>query len=151
MSVQAVGTSVAVAQPQRQAGGKGRAWASAFIPGLGQFLDGRKGAGAGYMAANSAVNIGFLTLAGSLDKDTFKYIKVAAGGKTAGDVVESIRSLSKINVNNVKIGKVAGNIAEFLHFLPKGKVCGLMALGSASMILAIANIVDAYKGGKEKA
>lgn len=35
---------------ERKTGGAGKAWCSTFVPGLGQFLDGRNSAGAGFMA-----------------------------------------------------------------------------------------------------
>lgn len=41
-------------KPEPGTGGAGKAWTSAFIPGLGQFLDGRNGAGAGFMGGTVA-------------------------------------------------------------------------------------------------
>ncbi len=48
MSINAVGPNVQVQQSQKKTGGTKRAVASAIIPGLGQFQDGRKKAAAGF-------------------------------------------------------------------------------------------------------
>ena len=42
------------------------------------------------------------------------------------------------------------DISEYCSKLKKGKFIGAIALGLAGMALWIANIVDAYKGGKKK-
>ncbi len=39
----------------RKSGGAGKAWASAFVPGLGQMLDGRTGTGIGFLAGTIAL------------------------------------------------------------------------------------------------
>ena len=58
MQVNAIGTSsVNFKGEEKKTGGAGRAWCSVFIPGLGQFLDGRSGAGAAFMGSNVALNV----------------------------------------------------------------------------------------------
>lgn len=60
MSVQAVNASAVSQQQQKKTGGSGKAWTSVFVPGLGQFLDDRNGAGAAYMGAAVAAGIGIM-------------------------------------------------------------------------------------------
>ena len=55
--------------PEKKTGGSGKAWASAFIPGLGQFLDGRNKEGAGYIIGGTALSIGGVALGNSIGKD----------------------------------------------------------------------------------
>ena len=43
------------------------------------------------------------------------------------------------------------DISKYCSKLKKGKYIGAIALGLAGMALWIANIADAYKGGKKKA
>ena len=122
MTVEAVGYTPV--QPQKKTGGAGKAWASVFIPGLGQFLDGRNKEGAGYMGASIAAGLGSHALVGSLSKDIFNASKAASAAGAQFDV------------------------GKYLSKLPKGKMWGMAALGLASTALWIANIVDAYKGKK---
>lgn len=126
MSVQAVNANAVSQQQQKKTGGSGKAWASVFIPGLGQFLDGRNAAGAGYMGAGIATGIGSYALQTSLVKDIFK---------ASSDAVDG----------------AAFDVTKYLSKIPKGKLYGAMALGLAATGLWVANIVDAYKGDKKKA
>ena len=112
--------SVSVVAPQRQTGGAGKAIASAFIPGLGQFCDGRNKEGAKFMGASVACGLGSLVLKNSLARDMLEISRDAAK-------VSSLKGSSKF------------------------KIAGLLVLGLATTGLWIANIVDAYKGGKNKA
>lgn len=123
MSVQAVNTNTV--PQQKKTGGSGKAWASVFIPGLGQFLDGRNAAGAGYMGAGIATGIGSFALRSSLAKDIFK-------------------------ASSEAVDDAAFDITKYLSKIPKGKLYGSIALGLAATGLWIANIVDAYKGDKKK-
>lgn len=123
MAVEAVGTNVVV--PQRKTGGGGKAFASAIIPGLGQFLDGRSAAGTGYLGASVATVLAAGALNKSIQKDIFQNF----------DKIPN----EKVNINNI------------LKAVSKRKVYGFRALAIGALALFIANIVDAYKGGKKKA
>ncbi len=123
MAIDSVGV---VAQP-KQTGGAGKAVASTFIPGLGQLCDGRNKAGLGYMGANVALGVGGYALANSISKDCFRAMKASMANPGTFDV------------------------SKYLKNIPKGKMYGAIALGLAGTALWIANIVDAYKGDKNKA
>lgn len=59
MSVQPAGAAVypAPVAPERKTGGGGKAVASTFIPGLGQFMDGRTGAGATFLGMKALLGL----------------------------------------------------------------------------------------------
>ena len=120
MSIEAVNPSVNY-QPvkQNKKGGGGKAIASAFIPGLGQFCDGRAKAGALYLGGVTAASLGGRMLSAS-------YLN------------NLIQTTEKTGEALVKSGG-------------RGKLYGAITLGIAATSLYIANIVDAYKGGKQKA
>lgn len=102
----------------KQKGGAGKAVASAFIPGLGQFLDGRT-------------------------KDGAKYL----GGSVGLGAASTLVSVSMLR----KAAQAAEALEEGAETLPKtpvGKFVALGLMGLATTGLWIANIVDAYKGGK---
>ena len=82
-------------------------------------MDGRNGAGAGYMGANLALTGAAI----AMNKDIYKPM-------VKGDLAAL---------------EVACNKA-----LSKGKIIGSIALGLVSTGLWIANIVDAYRGNKNK-
>ena len=69
MAVEAI--NPAISHTEKKTGGKGKAWASVAIPGLGQFLDGRNKAGAGFLGGALALNIGNALAYRSLLKDAF--------------------------------------------------------------------------------
>ncbi len=123
MTVEAISGNV---QVRKKTGGAGKALASASIPGLGQFLDGRNKQGAIYLGLGTAAGIGSGLLYGSLVNDMFK----------ASDAVVSEGSFS---------------MSKCLSKLPKGKLYGFCAASLAGMAIGIANIVDAYKGNRNKA
>lgn len=113
MSVNSVNAANPVVQENKKGGG-GKAFASAIIPGLGQFMDGRNRAGAAYLGTMAGAGIGINLLSGSIMKDAF-----TAASET---------TLNKQNA----------------------KAFGIFGLAIASFAVWIANIVDAYKGGKGK-
>ena len=108
--------------PEKKTGGSGKAWASVFIPGLGQFLDGRNKEGAGYLIGGTALGIGSRVLFVNALEDA---VKAACTSDVDFD------------------------ISKYCSKLTKGKFIGAIALGLAGTALWIANIVDAYKGGKK--
>ncbi len=113
---------------QKPKGGAGKAVASFFIPGLGEFLDGRNKEGAMFLGSRLAVSGVSLALGSKIAKDTFT---TAANGLDGKDVAENVSQLAKTS----KAAKFAVPI-----------------LSLASLGLTIANVVDAYKGGhSEKA
>ena len=119
MSVNGVGVNPNVNYPQteqKQKGGAFKAVASTFIPGLGQFCDGRGKAGALFLGGTVAASLGSRALA-----------------------ISSLNSMAPVE----KAGEV------ILKSPGKAKYFGALALGLAATGLWIANIVDAYNGGKQ--
>lgn len=114
MTVSPVNFAGNIDQP-KQKGGAVKAVASAFVPGLGQFLDGR-------------------------NKDGAKYLGASVGLGAASTLV----SVSMLR----KASQALEQGAETLPKTPVGKFVALGLMGLASTGLWIANIVDAYKGGK---
>ena len=112
-SVQPV--NVQTAPQQKQTGGAAKAVASYFVPGLGEFLDGRNKSGAFFFAARTGVAL-------------------ASAGIGAGMMRDMTNSMLQEDV--------------FIPTVKKNKTLALGALGIAGMGLAIANIVNAYKGEK---
>lgn len=108
MTVSPVNFAGNIDQP-KQKGGAVKAVASAFVPGLGQFLDGR-------------------------NKDGAKYLGASVGLGAASTLVS--------------VSMLLEEGAETLPKTPVGKFVALGLMGLASTGLWIANIVDAYKGGK---
>lgn len=104
---------------QKKKGGAGKAVASAFIPGLGQFCDGRNKAGL-----------------------------ASLGGVVGAGIGSRLLSVSYLN-GLIKDVEKSGEKAV-VSGGTKAKFYGAIALGLASGALYIANIVDAYKGGKAK-
>ena len=119
MSVNGVGVNPNVNYPQteqKQKGGAFKAVASTFIPGLGQFCDGRGKAGALFLGGTVAASLGSRALA-----------------------ISSLNSMAPVEKAGEVILKSSG----------KAKYFGALALGLAATGLCIANIVDAYNGGKQ--
>ena len=114
-------------QPQlKQTGGAGKAVASGFIPGLGQLCDGRTKEGLGYMGANLGLIAGSSLLGRSIGKDIVEISSKAA--KSAGNF-----DVSKCLIKGA----------------PKAKLVAACLLPVAGFALWVANVVDAYKGGKK--
>jgi len=114
-------------QPQeKKTGGAGKAWCSVPIVGLGQLIDGRTGAGLGYMGASAAAGITSFLCSRSLLKDVFEMQdKEIMSGVT--------KVLTKAEKTKL-ISKAAGSVIG----------------GLASVGIWIANIIDAYKGDRSK-
>ena len=114
MSINSVQTyQPANAQPTKKTGGAGKAVASYFVPGLGEFMDGRKKEGAFYLGSRLGAGVAACALSYSINKDTFKAL--------AEDAIPVVK---------------------------KHKLAGVAALRLLGIGLAIANVVDAYKGAK---
>lgn len=156
MSVDAINTT----------GGAGKAVASAFVPGLGQMLDDKKGKGALYLGGTTALAAGSKLLA-----DTYLYgkpidlfastwakkqqleenfqllnnriIQLRKVFAASDGFKEGIKNVQKANVNLMNKASEMG----FEHMYTKYAAIGL---GLAAAGLWIANIVDAYKGNKNK-
>ena len=137
MTVEAVGYTPA--QFQEKAGGRGKAVASAFIPGLGQFCDGRNKEGALYLVGTAGSTLTGAALVSKYLKDVFeaqsKASRKAFEISKPGEFLDLANKMKKEAVKNLKKGGIYA-------------ACALAVLGS---VLWIANIVDAYKGGKKKA
>lgn len=120
MSVNSITPGAAPVQSTKKSGGAGKAVASAFVPGLGQFCDGRIGDGFGYLLGTAGV----LYTGVSLIKENR-----AAAEKAIDSVVFS---------NKPTAMRILAN-------LPKGSKLGLAAL-AVGVGVWVRNIVDAYKG-----
>ena len=105
---------------KRETGGAGKAVASYFVPGLGEFLDGRNKSGAFFLASRVGVGV-------------------------ASSVVATKASKEMIDTFTTS----AMNDEFIMPAMKKNKAVGLAALCLASIGLTIANVVDAYKGKKE--
>ena len=110
----------------KQTGGVGKGVASAFVPGLGQFCDGRNKEGAAYLGTSAAIALGANALGKSISKDMFQATQAATQNS-------------------------GFDVSKYLKGLSKYKMWGALALGLAGTGVWIANIVDAYKGGKKQA
>lgn len=108
---------------ERKTGGAGKAFASAIIPGLGQFCDGRNKAGAFFLVGNLGLKAALIGLGLSFLKSAAKFAEKAE--------------------SSIEAGKVP---------MPKGSIGKAIAMCTVSLAatgLWIADIVDAYKGGKK--
>ena len=103
-------------QVERQKGGAGKAVITWFIPGLGEFLDGRNKQGVAYLGSR----IGVGALAGLLYS------------KQMQNILQAMDEGVEVAKSNKLLAPIVG-------------ILGLVSFG-----LAIANVVDAYKGGSDK-
>ncbi len=124
--VEGIGVNVNPDVKQRKTGGSSKAAASCLLPGLGQLCDGRTAAGLGYMGSVATTGVTSVALSNSFTKDLFE--------------------ASEASMKNGVF-----DISKYMSKIPKGKLYGAIALGLATAGLWIANIVDAYKGNKNKA
>ena len=124
MAVEAVGVQVL---PQKTTGKGGKAFASDLLPGLGQFTDGRKKEGVRYLVGTA----GLYTLGAA---SVWKYMK---------DVREAMRKVPFGLSNSIELENAAAKSVK-----KGGLYFGITAM-LISAGLWIANIVDAYKGGKK--
>lgn len=65
-------------QTEKQTGGASKAVASAIVPGLGQFLDGRNKEGAAYLGGNVGITVASTLVANSMIKGFAKSIEQGA-------------------------------------------------------------------------
>lgn len=107
---------------EKKSGGAGKAWCSTFIPGLGQFLDGRNAAGAFYMGAETML----LGTAAALSFNLGKAVEKGINAKNEKLIEEVISKRSTL-------------------FKSLGVVASSLGFGA----LRLADIVSAYKGRKE--
>lgn len=120
MSLPEVGVPV-IQNNQKKTGGCGKAIASAFLPGLGQYCDGRNKEGTAYLLST----VGTGALAG--------YLNYSAGK----DVLMAHRILE--------------TGAKKLSGLTKLKGYSAIVLALTTLGLWCANVIDAYKGNKKQA
>lgn len=116
-SVNFAGNVAKAPAAEKEKGGTAKGVASAFVPGLGQFIDGRNKEGAKFLGGSVAIG----AASGLLSTSMFK-----------------------------KLSENLANGAKQMPKVPGTKMAALAALCLAGTALWIANIVDAYKGGKEK-
>jgi len=147
----------------KSVGGAGKAVASALVPGLGQFLDGRNKEGAGYLLGASGLSFGGLALVNKYNNDVFE-----ATTKASREIFDAASKASSEALHTFEHAKGA-NFIEYAKKMEKeatknmitpeaaakavkkgGKYAGiaLWVIGSA---LWLAGVVDAYKGGKKLA
>lgn len=135
---------------EKKTGGVGKAVASAFLPGLGQFIDGRNKEGALFLGATAATGLGTLGLSASILND--KNLSEYADG--LDEFMGKAETIAK-ETTDKKVAKqeIAKLFQEFSKKTPKSirnKALGIVALLTAGFVLGIANIVDAFKGGKKE-
>lgn len=160
MSVEAVGVQL---QPKKETGGGGKAVASALIPGLGQFMDGRNKEGAGYLAGGLGSSIAGKVLISKYNKDVFEASSKAS--KAIFDA-EAEASSKAFKIHRFDSGESFLDLAHKMEkeatqnmltpeaakkAVKKGGYYAGIALGVLGIGLWIANIVDAYRGGKKNA
>ena len=114
-SISAVSFKGAENTVQNKKGGAGKAVVSWFIPGLGEFLDGRNKEGAIFLGTRLGVGTLMSILCSQESKNTYNALRN--------------------DIDNIKGSKIL--------------TAAIGILGLASLGLAIANTVDAYKGGSD--
>ena len=134
------------AKEGKKTGGAGKAVASAIIPGSGQLIDGRVGAGLGFLGGALGISgLRFLLNKNTL-KQNEKLINRFTGNlekKAAQGLVTTKEFFKKSLGAGFKIAKKAFKSASVL------KKAAMLALPLAALGLYVTNIVDAYKGGKK--
>ena len=122
-------------QPQvKQTGGAGKAVASAFIPGLGQFCDGRTKEGLTYLGAAVGTQVASYALGKCISKDMLK---------TVEQMLEA-----NPNVNPTEMMSKASHAIRDFAAKSKLRAAAVVLLPLAWLGAWIANIADAYKGDK---
>ena len=130
------------AKEGKKTGGAGKAVASAIIPGSGQLIDGRVGAGLGFLGGAT----GIATARYFLEKDAVKVsgrFGRSLGVKLAEKAIKPKEAIKKIFGASHKLMQKAFKNASVL------KKTAMIALPLAALGLYVANIVDAYEGGKK--
>ena len=128
---------------QRPKGGAGKAAVSYFIPGLGEFLDGRNKEGAFFLGSRLGVGV----LGGLASRNIVK----SATDNVSEFVGNAMKQLDN-DVESFDYGNlIKGTINSYVDAFKANKVSSALYFTAfaAGMGLAIANIVDAYKGGKD--
>ncbi len=128
---------------QRPKGGAGKAAVSCFIPGLGEFLDGRNKEGAFFLGSRLGVSV----LGGLASRNIIR----SATDNLSEFVGNAMRQIDT-DVESFDYGNlIKGTINSYTEAFKANKVSSALYLtaAAAGTGLAIANIVDAYKGGKD--
>ena len=110
-----------------------KAISSACIPGLGQIEDKRTGKGIAYMAGTLGSAVACGTLIGKYNSDVFE-----ASAKVSGEIPQKVLKIKLMDLITKKAPEG----------IKKGRLYIGLAFGVLTAGLWIANIVDAYKGGK---
>lgn len=132
---------------KRKNGGIGKAVASNIVPGLGQFIDGRNGAGTFFMMGVYGLFAGAVALGYSVYKDLNKETKPLWKNLNALD--KKLENATRANKKNIKdqMAKLYEKIGQRNgKALTSNKTFGVVALIGTAFVLQIADLVDAYKG-----
>lgn len=132
MSVEAIKASqVKPIKPKKikEEGRGGKAVASALMPGLGQFCDGRNKDGAKFLLGSIGLDLASLGIIASI----------------VAPVVKSFMNERAAMTEGVDLRTILSEIKN-----PKAKVIGLAGLAIVGFGLWVVNIVDAAKGGLKK-
>ena len=122
-------------QPQvKQTGGTGKAVASGFIPGLGQFCDGRNKEGLAYLGAAVGTQVAGYALAKKISNHMLKVVE------------QTMRANPNVNPAEI-VSKASQAIGEFAKKSKLGAIATVL-LPLAGFGIWIANIADAYKGDR---
>lgn len=121
-----------------ETGGGGKAVASFFIPGLGQFLDGRTAAGAGFLGGSIALQL----IKFPLLKEYNRAVKEESNAAFPKDVkINSFGDFFKRSKAPLKSPKV-------LEAMKTSKYKKAKMLGWGALALWVVGIIDAYKGDR---
>ena len=134
------------AKEGKKTGGAGKAVASAIIPGSGQLIDGRVGAGLGFLGGALGISGLRFLLNKNVIKQNEKLITRFSsnlGKKAAQGLITPKEAMKKSIGVGIKIVKKAFKSAPVL------KKAAMIALPLAALGLYVTNVVDAYKGGKK--
>lgn len=132
-----------VIEKEKKTGGAGKGFASAVLPGLGQILDGRIGAGLGFLGSM----IGFSALQHINGKKFAD--NLAKRLPENGRKMEMLDKAWKAGKKDKVIKVFVGNIKKAFKELPTGNKVAAVTLPVVMLGTYIANIVNAAKGKKD--
>jgi len=135
---------------ERKTGGGGKAFASAIIPGLGQFIDGRTGAGVGFLGGSIGAAIVHYNLSKDYNK-ILNYEMAKLNGNTVMKNGKMVVDLTKSKYSNpFKLSMDAMKSPNVVEALKSPKMRKAKLLGLGMFALWVINIIDAGKGSKNK-
>lgn len=132
-----------VIEKEKKTGGAGKGFASALIPGLGQLIDGRIGAGLGFLGSMLGLSV-LQTINGKKFSEN-----LAKNLPENGNKMKMLDKAWKAGKKDKVLKVVFGNIKKAFKSLPTGNKVAAIALPIIGFGTYIANIVNAAKGNKD--